>query len=142
MRMSDWSSDVCSSDLNPPHVRDPETAAECLDEVLPGLSPDELRAQLASERSFVWLQRNLTPRQEYAVNAPGIPGLYFQGEQQRFYPHGALTPHVVGFTGVDNEGLAGIEQSFDDVLRGSAQPLSLSIDLRVQHLLEIGRAHV
>src|SRR3546814_7132361 len=54
---------------NPQHVRDPETAAERLAEVLPGLSPAELRAKLASERSFVWLQRNLTPRQEYAVNA-------------------------------------------------------------------------
>src|SRR3546814_14556536 len=88
---------------NPQHVRDPETAAERLAEVLPGLSPAELRAKLASERSFVWLQRNLTPRQEYAVNALGILGLYFQGEQQRFYPPGALTPHVVGFTGVRSE---------------------------------------
>ncbi|MGE5767311.1 MAG: peptidoglycan D,D-transpeptidase FtsI family protein, partial [Bacteroidota bacterium] len=120
---------------NPQHVRDPETAAERLAVVLPGLSPAELRAKLASQRSFVWLQRNLTPRQEYAVNALGIPGLYFQREQRRFYPHGSLTPHVVGFTDVDNRGLAGIEQSFDEVLRGSAEPLSLSIDLRVQHLL-------
>ena len=120
---------------NPQHVRDPETAAERLAAVLPELSPAELRAKLASGRSFVWLQRNLTPRQEYAVNALGVPGLYFQREQRRFYPHGSLTPHAVGFTGVDNQGLAGIEQSFDEVLRGSAQPLALSLDLRVQHLL-------
>jgi cell division protein FtsI (penicillin-binding protein 3) len=120
---------------NPQHVRDPETAAEQLAAVLPELSPAELRAKLASGRSFVWLQRNLTPRQEYAVNALGVPGLYFQREQRRFYPHGSLTPHAVGFTGVDNQGLAGIEQSFDEVLRGSAQPLALSLDLRVQHLL-------
>src|SRR3546814_20115310 len=46
-----------------------------------------------------------------------------------------MAPHVVGFTGLDNQGLTGIEQSFDEVLRGSAQPLTLSIDLRVQHLL-------
>ena len=120
---------------NPQHVRDPETAAERLAEVLPELSPAELRAKLASGRSFVWLQRNLTPRQEYAVNALGIPGFYFQREQQRFYPHGTLAPHVVGFTGLDNQGLTGIEQSFDDVLRASAQPLRLSLDLRIQHLL-------
>jgi cell division protein FtsI (penicillin-binding protein 3) len=120
---------------NPQHVRDPETAAEQLAGVLPQLSAAELRAKLASDRSFVWLQRNLTPRQEYAVNALGIPGLYFQREQQRFYPHGSLAPHVVGFAGVDNKGLAGIEQSFDEVLRGSAQPLTLSLDVRVQYLL-------
>jgi cell division protein FtsI (penicillin-binding protein 3) len=120
---------------NPQHVRDPEGAAEQLARVLPELNAANLRARLASDRSFVWLQRNLTPRQQYEVNRLGIPGFYFQREQRRFYPHGALTPHVVGFTGVDNQGLAGIEQSFDDVLRGSAQPLRLSLDLRIQHLL-------
>ena len=120
---------------NPKHIRNPERAADRLAQVLPDLSPAHLRAKLASERSFVWLQRNLTPRQQYQVNRLGIPGLYFQREQRRFYPHGALLPHVVGFTDVDNQGLAGIEQSFDDVLRASAKPLQLSIDLRVQHVL-------
>ncbi len=120
---------------NPKHIRNPERAAERLAEVLPELSPAHLRAKLGSERSFVWLQRNLTPRQQDQVNRLGIPGLYFQREQRRFYPHGALLPHVVGFTDVDNQGLAGIEQSFDDVLRASAKPLQLSIDLRVQHVL-------
>ncbi|MGF1629671.1 MAG: peptidoglycan D,D-transpeptidase FtsI family protein [Kiloniellaceae bacterium] len=120
---------------NPHYLRDPEGAAERLAAVLPELSPAQLRAKLTSGRSFVWLQRNLTPRQQYEVNRLGIPGFYFQREQRRFYPHGTLTPHVVGFTGVDNQGLAGIEQSFDDVLRASAQPLRLSLDLRIQHLL-------
>src|SRR3546814_9050923 len=82
---------------NPQHVRDPETASERLAEVLPGLSRAELRAKLASERSFVWLPRHLTPRQQYAVNALGIPALYSTGEQQLFYPPGAPTPHVVAF---------------------------------------------
>lgn len=120
---------------NPRHVRDPEAAAERLAAVLPEVSPAQLGARLASDRSFVWLQRNLTPRQQYAVNRLGIPGLYFQREHRRFYPHGPLAPHVVGFTGVDNQGLAGIEQSFDDVLRASAKPLQLSLDIRIQHIL-------
>src|SRR3546814_20735927 len=81
---------------NPQHVRDPAPAAEQLAEVLPELSPAELRAKLAGGRSFVWLQRNLTPRPEYAVNALGIPGLYFQREQQRFYPHGRSEERRVG----------------------------------------------
>ncbi len=120
---------------NPQHIRDPESAAERLAQVLSDTSPARLVAKLASSRSFVWLRRNLTPRQQHAVNRLGIPGLYFQREHRRFYPHGALTPHVVGFTGVDNQGLAGIEESFDDVLRSSAKPLQLSLDLRVQHIL-------
>lgn len=120
---------------NPQQVRDPETAAEQLAAVLPGLSPAHLRARLAGGRGWVRLERNLTPRQQYEVNRLGIPGVYFQRDQRRFYPQGALTPHAVGFTDVDNQGLGGIEQSFDDVLRGSAQPLRLSLDLRVQHSL-------
>ena len=120
---------------NPQHIRDPETAAERLATVLPDASPARIAAKLASQRSFVWLRRNLTPRQENAVNRLGIPGLYFQRGHSRFYPQGRLTPHVVGFTGVDNQGLAGIEQSFDDVLRASAKPLQLSLDIRIQHIL-------
>ncbi|MEQ8354881.1 MAG: penicillin-binding protein 2 [Kiloniellaceae bacterium] len=120
---------------NPQHLRDPEGAAEQLAAVLPDLSAAQLRAKLTSDRSFVWLQRNLTPRQQYEVNRLGIPGFYFQREQRRFYPQGALMPHVVGFTGVDNQGLAGVEESFDDVLRASATPLQLSLDLRVQYVL-------
>src|SRR3546814_5460176 len=89
---------------NPQHVRDPETAAEQLAEVLPELSPAELRAKLAGGRSFVWLQRNLTPRQAYAVNALGLPGLYFQRSEEPFYPHGTLAPPVVGFPALDNPG--------------------------------------
>ncbi len=120
---------------NPQHIRDPRAAAQRLAAVLPDASTAQLAAKLASQRSFVWLQRNLTPRQQHAVNSLGIPGLYFQRERRRFYPHGTLTPHVVGFTGVDNQGLAGIEESFDDVLRSSAKPLQLSLDIRIQHIL-------
>src|SRR5690606_27056259 len=43
--------------------------------------------------------------------------------------------HVIGFTDIDNHGLAGIELSFDDVLRGGREPLRLSIDVRIQHIL-------
>src|SRR3546814_10453072 len=72
---------------NPQHVRDPETAAERLAEVLPGLSPAELRAKLESERSVVWLQRTLTQRQEYAVNALGIPGHRTEGHKSELQSH-------------------------------------------------------
>jgi cell division protein FtsI (penicillin-binding protein 3) len=81
----------------------------------------------------VWIRRNLTPRQQFEVNRLGIPGLFFQREERRVYPHGNLTSHVVGFSDVDNRGLAGAEQSFDERLKTSNEPLRLSIDLRVQH---------
>lgn len=127
---------------NPYQMLDAQEAATRLAAVLPDLSEAELARKLAAEKSFVWLKRNLTPREQYQVNRLGIPGLHFQNEERRFYPQGGLTAHVVGFTDIDNRGLAGIEQSFDDVLRGSHRPVRLSIDVRLQHVLrdELGRA--
>ncbi len=120
---------------NAKQVRDPEAVAARLVGVLPDLSRTEVAAKLATGRSFIWLKRNLTPRQHYRVNRLGIPGLYFEREQRRFYPHGSLTAHSVGFTDVDDRGLSGIERSFDEVLRGRGAPLALSLDLRVQYAM-------
>jgi cell division protein FtsI (penicillin-binding protein 3) len=127
--------DTASLYANPHQVFDPAGAAAALASVLPDLNVSEVTVRLRKDRSFVWLRRNLTPRQKYDVNRLGIPGLYFQREQRRVYPHGRLTSHAIGFTGVDNDGLAGIERRFDDTLRHGSEPLRLALDLRVQHIL-------
>ena len=116
-------------------VPNPAEAAAALAAVLPDTKEAQLREKLASGKSFVWLERQLSPREQYEVNRLGIPGLSFQREMTRIYPQGALTAHIVGFTNVDNRGLAGIEQAFDEQLRGRTEPLALSIDLRVQDLV-------
>ncbi|WP_282606501.1 penicillin-binding protein 2 [Pelagibius sp. Alg239-R121] len=116
-------------------VPDPELAARELHRILPGKPQAELFAKLKSSKQFVWLKRHLTPRQQVQINGLGIPGLNFRREQRRFYPHGALTAHAVGFTSIDNQGLAGVEQSFDELLTGTAEPLQLSLDVRIQHIL-------
>ena len=127
---------------NPKQIKDPDNAAELLNMVLPDLNVASTAAKLDSDRGFIWLKRNLTPKQQDAVNRLGIPGLYFQMETKRIYPQGALMAHVVGFTDVDSHGLAGVERSFDDLLSGGQRPLQLSIDLRIQHIVheELARA--
>jgi cell division protein FtsI (penicillin-binding protein 3) len=127
---------------NPSQVQDPDEAAQMLNSVLPDLNIASTAAKLDSKRGFVWLKRNLTPRQQQAVNRLGLPGIYFQAETKRIYPQGNLTSHLVGFTDLDNRGLAGVERSFDDLLQGGERPLQLSIDVRVQHILheELNRA--
>jgi len=128
---------------NPRLIADPAGAARRLAAALPGLDEKSVRERLAAEqRSFVWIRRNLTPRQQYEVNRLGVPGLFFQREEKRVYPHGALVSHAVGFADVDHRGLAGVEQSFDERLRTQTEPLKLSLDVRVQHALreEIQRA--
>ena len=120
---------------NPRQVREPEELAARLEKLMPELDSTEIAAKLSSERAFVWLKRNLTPRQQSLVNDLGAPGLYFQRETKRVYPHGALAAHIVGFTDIDNRGIAGAESAFDERLRSQTEPLALSLDLRIQHIM-------
>ena len=103
---------------------------------LPGINVKAIEKKLRSDRGFVWLNRHLTPRQQYAVNHLGIPALNFQHEARRIYPLGSLASHALGFTDIDNKGLAGIERYFDKELRTRQDDMALSIDVRVQHVLE------
>ena len=125
----------------PRRLLDAADAANQISWVLPDIDRSELFSKLTTSKRFVWVKRHLTPRQQYAVNALGLPGIAFLEEQKRVYPHGNLVAHVVGYTGVDNRGLAGIEKHLDQRLGtaaqvGSAQPpLRLSLDVRVQHIL-------
>ncbi|MEE8333201.1 MAG: penicillin-binding protein 2 [Alphaproteobacteria bacterium] len=125
-------------------IDEPDKAAARLRTVLPDEDPARLRKRLASGRAFIWLRRHLTPRQQYAVNRLGIPGLEFRTEETRLYPAGRLTAHVLGHTDIDNHGIAGTESHFEKSLRRDAAPLRLTLDLRVQHVLrtELWRAMV
>src|SRR5919205_2548727 len=115
--------------------QNPDEAAHQLASVLADKSPAEIRARLVSGKSFAYLQRSLTPRQQYAINRLGIPGLDFTPEERRFYPYGDLAAHVVGYCGIDNEGLAGVERGLDARAKGGRQPIELSLDARVQFVL-------
>ncbi len=133
--------DMPSLYANPKLIRDPERVAQKLAALLPDVGESEIAAKLASDKSFVWIKRPLTPSQEFAVNRLGIPGLQFQAEGHRVYPKGSLAAHVVGYVDRDGKGLAGIERGFDEILRDRHGPVELSLDVRVQYILrdEIAR---
>jgi cell division protein FtsI (penicillin-binding protein 3) len=120
---------------NPRQIPDPADTADKLVATLPGLDRAALLAKLSSGKGFVWVKRHLTPDQEYAVNQLGLPGLQFQHEERRVYPYGALLSHAVGFTGIDDNGEAGIERGLDKSLRDRGEPMQLSVDLRLQYIL-------
>ena len=115
-------------------IIDPRQAAARLVSVLPELNHDQVLAKLTSKAGFVWLRRKLTPRQTYAVNRLGIPGLHFLQAENRVYPQGREAAHVLGLTDVDGRGIAGAERFFDGPLRRGGA-LELSIDIRIQALL-------
>ncbi|WP_197735699.1 cell division protein FtsL [Allostella humosa] len=120
---------------NPKVVPDAADAARRLAPILTGTTEAELRTKLQEDRSFVWLKRQLTPRQQHDVIRLGIPGLEFQRDERRIYPQGRLVAHVVGFSGIDHTGLQGVEKTLDNRIRGNREPIELSLDLRVQHVL-------
>src|SRR5262249_23209653 len=62
--------------------------------------------------------------------------LQFEHEERRIYPFGDLASHVVGFCGIDNTGLAGVERSLDSAVRQRSGPVQLSLDARVQFILK------
>ncbi len=136
-------SDLTTASLyaNPLRVLDAAEASDKISRALPDLDRGELFSKLSAPNRFVWVKRHLTPRQQHAVNALGLPGFAFLEEQKRVYPQGNLVAHIVGHTGVDNRGLAGIEKRLDERLGAAARdggarpPLRLSVDVRVQHVL-------
>lgn len=127
---------------DPTLVWDPVETAEALAGVLPDLDVERVTRDLSSRRRFVWVRRNLTPRQRQAVFALGLPGLEFRSEPRRVYPRGRLASHIVGYTDRDMNGLAGAERAFNAALADDGgRPVPLSIDMRVQfHLDEVLRS--
>ena len=95
----------------------------------------DLLPRLSAPRRFVWLKRHLRRPSGGAIVRLGLPGIGFRTEWHRVYPQRELTAHLVGYVGVENQGLAGIELSFEDRLTGPGAakgPLALTIDLGVQ----------
>jgi cell division protein FtsI (penicillin-binding protein 3) len=131
----------------PRKILDKDEAVELLTAVLPDLNARELRDKLGTKRGFVWIKREITPRQQAEVHRLGIPGLGFLPENKRVYPNGPIGAHVLGFANVDNQGIAGIEKYIDgrglSDLAGAGmissaadlKPVQLSLDLRATHVV-------
>jgi cell division protein FtsI (penicillin-binding protein 3) len=84
-----------------------------------GTNAEEVRQKIArKDRQFVYLKRQIAPEQAARVIALGIPGVFQQREYRRFYPAGEVMAHVVGFTGIEDQGQEGIELAADERLAG------------------------
>jgi cell division protein FtsI (penicillin-binding protein 3) len=118
---------------DPRQIVDPAEAAHRMKQVLPRLDEPAARERLSdTNRQFVYIERQITPREELAINSLGIPGIDFRPTEQRHYPMGRTAAQVLGGTDVDEHGVAGVERYFDQRLFSDASPLRLSIDVRVQ----------
>jgi cell division protein FtsI (penicillin-binding protein 3) len=109
-------------------------AAKSLHAIFPALSVPQFLQMLSCKKSFVWLVRHVTPEKKLAVQALGIEGIDIHKEHKRIYPHGNLFCHAVGILDTDQNGISGLEKSFDkDLRRGVA--LKTSLDMRLQYIV-------
>jgi cell division protein FtsI (penicillin-binding protein 3) len=119
---------------NPSRLKNPEETAKALCRVFSAQECALIRNQLNSKKHFVWIARYLTPKQFYAINYLGLPGIESFYEPRRIYPKARLAAHLIGYTDIDRRGLSGIERAFDKNLVDRTTPLVLSVDSRIQDL--------
>ncbi|PIP18769.1 MAG: penicillin-binding protein [Candidatus Omnitrophica bacterium CG08_land_8_20_14_0_20_41_16] len=98
-------------------AQDKEEAIIQLSGIL-NLSNDYLRNRLSRKKAFIWLARKISPEQAQAIKKLKIEGLGFLRESKRSYPNAYLASQIIGFAGLDNTGLEGIELYLDKYLRG------------------------
>jgi cell division protein FtsI (penicillin-binding protein 3) len=105
---------------NPRQIADPKAAALAAGKDL-NLDPEELYPKLADRsRGFVYLARKTDPERARTLKERGITGIFFTSEERRTYPQGRIASHVLGYAGLDNKGLAGLELQLDRSLSGRA----------------------
>ncbi len=97
--------------------------------------PAEILKRINSSRYFTWIARKQDAKVIDAVRALKLKGVYFQKEFKRFYPENDIAAQVLGYVGVDDNGLGGVEQKFDHQLHGEPGRMLTALDAR-RHVLD------
>ncbi len=112
--------EVDSLYADPGRLQNATTVSRQLAKILGQRSAD-IRKQLSKEgKHFTWVARKVSPKTRARIEELNIDGLGFLAENKRFYPKRQLASHVLGYVGIDNQGLAGLEYQFDQQIRGQA----------------------
>ena len=102
------------------------------------MKPREVRRRVTSEKPFVWLKRQVTPREVQRVKALKIEGIGLSDEPKRYYPQGHLAGQALGLVGRDARGLEGVERSYDRYIRGRARSSVVERDALGRRVLVTG----
>lgn len=156
------SSKAYSIFANPAEIGNPGEVSRRLSAIL-RVNRKNLLKNLKKKRCFVWIKRQVTPEEAKRVNKLDIKGIYFLRENRRYYPDRYLACHILGFAGVDTQGLEGLELAYDSYLKRDTgyfnalrdalgriifvyadfsagekcYDLTLTIDKRIQHITEV-----
>ena len=121
--------DVDSVFAVPSEIPEPETTASILGNVL-HLDPEDIVARMKASRNFAWIIRKVDADTSERIRNLNLKGIYFRKEPKRFYPKRELASQVMGYVGLDDEGLGGIELEFNDDLQGIPGRELISVDAR------------
>jgi stage V sporulation protein D (sporulation-specific penicillin-binding protein) len=113
----------------PAEVQNPEETAAALAAILP-LSVENIRAKIEKRQSFTWLERKVDGETARRVQLLNLPGIGVTQESKRHYPNDNLAAHILGFTGIDSQGLDGVETAFDNYLKGTPGSIVIEYDAR------------
>ncbi|MBW1867412.1 MAG: penicillin-binding protein 2, partial [Deltaproteobacteria bacterium] len=119
--------DTTSIAAYPRMIPNPVQTAAVLAKAL-NLNQGAVKRKLASKRSFVWIKRQVTPRESKAVSALKITGIDFIPAYGRFYPNRGLAASVLGFSGTEGRGLEGLEYRYENYLKGPTRKVTVLKD--------------
>ena len=94
--------------------------------------PRELLAKCEAAKTFCWLARKPDPEISARIRSLNLRGVYFQKESKRYYPKNELAAQVLGYVGMDDSGLSGIEREYESQLHGRPGQMLISVDARKQ----------
>lgn len=101
----------------PSKIKKPREAAQKISSIL-DLKTKNILDKLSEKKSFVWIKRKLEDTEAKKIKNLNLEGLYFLNESKRYYPKKYLASNLMGFVGIDNQGLEGLEAFFDKDLKG------------------------
>lgn len=120
----------------PSEVPDQANTADLLARILKE-DPKNLLAKMKSSHSFCWIARKVDPEVSERIRALNLRGVYFQQESRRYYPKGELAAQVLGYVGMDDEGLAGLEHAYEGDLAGKPGTMVISMDARKRRFARV-----
>ncbi len=100
----------------------------------PDLDIDNIKKKLKKNKYF-YLKKNITKEEQLKLWYLGEKGILFETTETRIYPHKNLFSHVVGQIDDDNNGISGLEKSFDKKLKLNDEPIALTLDINLQYLI-------
>jgi cell division protein FtsI (penicillin-binding protein 3) len=113
----------------PSEISDPHSTSGILGKILKS-DPKEIETRIHAGRGFAWVQRKVNADTGARIRALNLRGIYFQKESKRFYPKRELAAQVLGYVGLDDAGLGGIERQFDQKLKGKPGDMVISMDAK------------